>query len=355
MRASPAVSANILVGNLSGLADPKRSSDGGAISVFEYSDPEIKHNVIVQNRALNNNDSGGIFVALWSSPLIEGNLIVGNEGGGLFLGGQEHRYGRTLDPLPPPEDFLVRVLRNLFVGNEHRGGGPAGQVSGAMRFTMQSRALLENNIIARNPGGVHLQRSELVLRNNTILDDLGIIEKMEGLAPVALVNNILRGTLTIRTGVSIAYCNVRGSYRGTGSFDVDPGFVDDGFAATAVAAKYDEASFTTGLTSSRRLRPQALAGRPIQLGESWSVVKDNGTHTLSVWGSLPGEAAMQASFGFSVPPTYRLGPGSPCIDSGTNLDAAATDCYRTPRPLHGGISKTADLGAHEHDQKREGK
>ena len=40
------------------------------------------------------------------------------------------------------------------MGNRHRGSN-----SGAMRVTMESRALIANNVIAENKGGPYLQRS----------------------------------------------------------------------------------------------------------------------------------------------------------------------------------------------------
>ena len=58
-----------------------RSSDGGAISVFMYSDPVIEENVILNNSAPAKNDGGGVFVALWSSAVVADNVVVGNHGG----------------------------------------------------------------------------------------------------------------------------------------------------------------------------------------------------------------------------------------------------------------------------------
>jgi hypothetical protein len=114
-KASPAIVRNVFLSNEAGQKDPMRSSDGGAISAFDHSHPEIRENLVIGNKALSRNDGGGIFVALWSSPVISGNLIVGNsatdDAGGLFVGGQEHRYGVPLDPVPPAAHFLVRVDR----------------------------------------------------------------------------------------------------------------------------------------------------------------------------------------------------------------------------------------------------
>ena len=95
---------NVFLRNITGLDDPMRSSDGGAVSIFDRSDPVIENNVFLNNQALSENDAGGLFVALWSSPVIRKNIFVGNhckdDAGALFVGGQEHRYDIPLDPLP---------------------------------------------------------------------------------------------------------------------------------------------------------------------------------------------------------------------------------------------------------------
>lgn len=349
--ASPRIAENVFLNNVSGLSDPTRSSDGGALSAFLYSNPEILDNIVVGNRSLHSNDSGGIFVALWSSAVIAGNVIVGNEGGddggALFIGGQEHRYDRPLDPVPPAGQFRVKVSGNVIMGN--RQGPPGRSSSGAMRVTMESRALIENNIIAENPGGLHLQRSELVLRNNTIFDDLGYIEEKATVAPGILVNNILRGRVSIQNKSTLDYCNVKGGFFGKGNFDADPGFVDDGVQGTVRSRVADFGGFATKLAViTARLNPHDLAGRPIRVGDEWSVVKDNDEASITVWGSPGEKTTARSPMEFRVPPRYRLGPGSPCIDKGDNQSAPPVDFKGSPRPAYGGLSLTVDIGADEY-------
>jgi len=349
--ASPRIAENVFLKNVSGRGDPTRSSDGGALSAFLYSNPEILDNIVVGNRSLHSNDSGGIFVALWSSAVITGNIIVGNEGGddggALFIGGQEHRYDQPLDPVPSADQFRVKVSGNVIMGNWQ---GPQGKnSSGAMRVTMESRALIENNIIAENPGGLHLQRSELVLRNNTILDDLGYIEEKATVAPGILVNNILRGHVSIQNKATLDYCNVKGGFLGKGNFDADPGFVDDGVKGNVISRVADLGRFVTKLTViSARLKPHDLAGRAIRVGEEWSVVQDNAEGSITVWGSPGEKSPAESPMEFRVPPRYRLGHGSPCIDKGDNRSAPAIDFKGSPRPVHGGLSLTVDIGADEY-------
>ncbi|MFC2140051.1 right-handed parallel beta-helix repeat-containing protein, partial [Bacteroidota bacterium] len=107
----PIIRNNIFFDNIAGLDDPMRSSDGGAISIFDWCDAEITGNVILSNYALSSNDAGGIFVALWSSARIENNLFVDNQAaddaGALFVGGQEHRYDSPLDTIPSADKFYV--------------------------------------------------------------------------------------------------------------------------------------------------------------------------------------------------------------------------------------------------------
>jgi parallel beta-helix repeat protein len=169
-----------------------RSSDGGAVSIFNWSGGVFKGNVVVANRALTENDAGGVFIALWSSIDFVDNTVVGNhagdDAGGLFVGGQEHRYGVPLDAYPPADQFKVLVKGNTFVGNEN-----PNENSGAMRITMESRVILSNNIIAENKGGMYLQRSEISATNNTVWQDYRFIEYKEGLGPSRFEGNILKG------------------------------------------------------------------------------------------------------------------------------------------------------------------
>src|SRR5262245_7474574 len=149
---------NVIVQNVTGVNDAMRSSDGGGISIYDHSNPVVRENVIAANRTLNNNDAGGIFIALWSSPQIENNWILGNassdDAGGLFIDGQKHHYGTPLDPIPPAGRFVVRLEGNTIMGNENPSHN-----SGASRITMQARAELRNNLIARNEAGLYLQSS----------------------------------------------------------------------------------------------------------------------------------------------------------------------------------------------------
>ncbi len=166
-----------------------RSSDGGAISIFDWCDARIENNIVLSNKALASNDAGGIFIALWSSAVVKGNLFIdndaGDDAGGLFVGGQEHRYDSPLDPLPPKDKFFVDVKENIFLGNKN-----SSMNSGAMRFTMESRGIFQRNITAFN-NGIYFQRSEVKVSENIILDDFLFVETKKGLKKGEISNNLI--------------------------------------------------------------------------------------------------------------------------------------------------------------------
>ena len=190
--ANPRINHNVFANNRAGLDDPMRSSDGGAVSFFDWSDGEFVGNLVINNESLANNDAGGLFVALWAAPLIADNTFVGNaagdDAGGLFIGGQEHRYGVPLDPYPPAEAFDVIVERNILVGNTN-----SSHNSGATRITMESRVELTDNLIARNKGGLYLQRSEITAKRNTVWQDWRFLEDKDTLGPSVFTGNIFKG------------------------------------------------------------------------------------------------------------------------------------------------------------------
>ena len=336
-RASPRISRNVFINNTAGVADPMRSSDGGAISVFMYSDPVIEENVILNNSAPAKNDGGGVFVALWSSAVVADNVVVGNHGGddagGLFVGGQEHRYDEPFDPLPPAEEFFVRVTGNLFIGNSN-----PSQNSGAMRFTMEGRGLFANNVTAHN-NGIYFQRSEVTVMNNTILDDFLFVETKEGLKPGVIANNIIWAGFQLETETPVLHSDIRGGQAGPGNIDMDPMLEDDRRTIEAGTTRYDQQRFLTEVTvPGASFQENELANRVVQGKDQWSVIKSNGSDSIVLWGDFSGQA------GFDLLPEYHLQSGSPCLDKGTSTDAPARDRDGDTRPAGAGV----DMGADEH-------
>ena len=276
------VADNVIIGNVAGTADPMRSSDGGGISIFRSSSPEISGNVVLGNKALHNNDGGGIFVAYWSSGKVRNNVIVANEGGddggGLFVGGQEHRYDRPFDPIPSAEEFFVEVTGNRFFGNTN-----PSRNSGALRITMESRGRVERNVAALNPG-FYLQRSELEATDNTILEDTLLIETKEGLEPTRFSNNIVSGSLendgiAIVTDSLVRDSSADAEASGEGNAAGLPEFLEDGRETPGprhllLAGRSPDPRHRGGTPSPRRpgrprrRQPQRLGRRPLRLGPS---------------------------------------------------------------------------------------
>ena len=344
---SPIIAHNVFWNNVTGLIDIARSSDGGAISVYDWSHPKIVGNIISNNESLNDNDVGGLFVAQWSSPLIAGNIIVGNtgadDGGGIFIGGQKHHYGTPLEPLPPKEDFLVQILNNVIMGNDN-----GSHNSGPMRITMESRVVLKNNVIAENVGDVYLQRSNILLVNNTILDGIYHTETKEGLLPGDYRNNIIRGLIKLETEAVLTYNNVARGWEGRGNFFDDPKFVSDGKKGKAVVTAFDSKHFITRLAPSNTdLGNEDYAGRVVRIGDKWGVVASSGSGMIQVWGDYT-RSGFSDLTEFEIMPTYHLQAGSPCIDAGENLLAPEIDMDAEVRPSKGGLALKVDIGADEY-------
>ncbi len=348
---SPTIAHNVFSNNVTGLIDFARSADGGAMSVYDWSHPKIVGNVISNNESLNGNDVGGIFVALWSSPLIAGNIIVGNiggdDGGGIFVGGQKHHYGTPLDPQLPREDFLVRILNNIIMGNDN-----SSHNSGSMRITMESRVELKNNIIAENVGHLYLQRSSVLLENNTITGGLYHTQTKEGLVPGEYRNNIIHGLIEIDTAVELTYNNLTRGYEGIGNFIGDPQFVDNGEKGKAVVSAFDRRHFLTSLKYARSntdSENENYSGRVIKVGEKWGVVASNDAEKINVWGDFSRSGYSDIA-DFEIMPTYHLKADSPCIDAGHNDIGfgAKKDMDLEDRPLNGGIALRVDVGADEY-------
>lgn len=317
--ASPRILANVIVQNQTGLNDPMRSSDGGGISIYDHSNPLVRENVIAANRTWNRNDAGGIFVALWSSARIENNWILGNsasdDAGGIFIGGQKHHYGTPLDPVPPAGSFVVRLEGNTIMGNTN-----PTRNSGASRMAMQARVELCNNLIANNGGGLYLQSSAMVARNNTIVDDMLLLNdgkaSRELPGPTVLAGNILWGKADVRMDVMLTKNDFRGHADGS-NIDRDPMFVDDGWNGPAIALRRDPARAVTWLRLEGHNGSAALAGRVIRFDSFWTAVRSGGMNAISVWGVVPeelGEGPMRVE----ILPSYRLRPESPCMNAGEN-------------------------------------
>ena len=290
---------NVFIKNVAGTDDPMRSSDGGAVSIFDWCHTTIKGNIILGNRSESNNDGGGVFLALWSSAEITNNVFVdnwsGDDAGALFVGGQEHRYDSPLDPLPSKEDFYVSIKENTFLGNSHGGNN-----SGAMRFTMESRGEFVDNIVAHS-NGIYFQRSDVKIVGNTILENFLFKETKEGLNPGHISENIIWGDFIITTEANVINNNIKDGFGGAENLSEPPIFDDDGIEFVAEGVSYHTLKFYTHIyVSDHQFAPGALIGRVVNSGGTWGVVRSNDTHDITLWGDFSREIR------FSILPTYRL-------------------------------------------------
>jgi len=286
--ANPIIAHNVFANNRAGLDDPMRSSDGGGVSIFDWSDGEFVGNLVINNEALANNDAGGIFVALWAAPLITDNVFVGNvagdDAGGLFIGGQEHRYGTPLDPYPPAEAFDVIVERNILAGNTN-----ASHNSGASRITMESRVQLTDNIIARNDGGLYLQRSEVIAKHNTVWQDWRFLEDKETLGPSLFTGNILKGPAgPMEANATFTRNMVAPEVPGKDNLPVEDIFEGDGIEGEISADHFDSTGLTTVIDLTESL-PEGVdfTNRIACVDKNrWSVIKSASATQLILWGRL---------------------------------------------------------------------
>ena len=312
------IANNAIISNVAGAAaDPMRSSDGGGISIFNWSSPEITGNVVLGNWALHNNDGGGIFVAYWSSAKVRDNVIVTNlgsdDGGGLFVGGQEHRYDRPFDPMPSAEEFFVEVTGNRFFGNTDGSGN-----SSALRITMESRGRVEGNVAALN-GGFYLQRSELEVVDNTILEDTLLIETKEGLEPTRFSNNIVTGSLESDGTATVTASLIRDGAEGDGNEAGLPELLDDGRELQVLATSWSPSTHQTRVTVAAPLPPGDLTNRVVTSHDDWGVIHSASGRHLTLWGSI------RFATELSLLPTYRQLADSPGFGKGADAARAVSD------------------------------
>jgi hypothetical protein len=345
---APRIARNVFIDNVSGTADPMRSSDGGAVSAYDRSRARIEENLFVGNRAAGRNDGGAIFVALWSPAVIARNVLAGNEStddaGAIFVGGQKHHYGTPLDPMPPKEEFFVRVEDNVIVGNRNPSG-----TSGGLRMTMESRGIVAGNVLAANAGGLYVQRSDVDVVNNTVLDpsryvDESKLARRTEFRPPRLRNNIFRIGLVLDVpGATLTHCLLPEPRAGHGNLTADPRFTDDGRTLGVTRATFDPRRYQTTLqVALGDLAPEALRLRVARAGERWTVVHAAAAGRVVVWGDASAATSLE------VVPSYRLAAGSPCIDAGTDEGAPARDRDGDPRPLRGRTAPRVDIGADEY-------
>jgi hypothetical protein len=289
-RCNPLIAENVFLHNTSGIDDPMRSSDGGAISVFDWCNLRLENNIIAGNRALASNDAGGVFIALWSSARISGNLFLNNEAdddaGGLFVGGQEHRYDRPLDPIPPQDKFFVSIVDNKFIGNRNKSLN-----SGAMRFTMEGRGEFRANYTAFN-NGIYFQRSEVQITGNLIFDNFLIKETKSGLKISEIRDNMIWAEFDLQTDVVLENNWIKEKSAEAGK--TVPGLGVKSAAKELIAASviYNRRNFTTSvIVPDLNQAVNELANRVVRSGKKWGVIRSNDAVSITLWGDFSEETA----------------------------------------------------------------
>jgi len=196
--------------------------EGGGI-LITFSSPTIRHNLIVDNEAINSTGSvsaggGGIRVGD-GAPRIVNNAIVGNRGmygGGIVLNYcsgaiirnnviSQNRVYQAVAGVPtfggggvwiyrakPGDTTPNTVENNTIVGN--RAWGTTGTSSSAGRG-----------------GGMHVERADVVVRNTIVWSNLQIL------------GNQINGS------PSVSYSDVEDGFAGSGNMNANPLFADSSF------------------------------------------------------------------------------------------------------------------------------
>jgi hypothetical protein len=316
----PTIENNIICDNRSGIKDNDpdrakraRSSNGAGISLSHasslYARAKIASNVVSGNRVGGNSDAGGIYCEYDSSALIIGNTILNNlaedDGGGMYI-------MKGSEPL---------VMSNVFAGN----------TSGGLRLSKEVRARIHNNIFfANHGGGMTLVDAWTLCTNNTV--DGGAIgysnKRYLHIVGSTFMNNIVRsegkaGQIGIESNNGATVSNNMASVStGSGNFEADPKFIDDGANGSLKGVSFDPQRTQTKLVlGSSNPQASSWAGRIVRVGNAWGVIASGTADALMVWGDLRGESPQPASE-FAIAPTYRLSTASPCLGKGVVIPKA---------------------------------
>jgi hypothetical protein len=324
----PQIRNNIFLANRTGLLDPKSktiANNGGAIACSHAAMPAITGNVMVgnlldegsrSNSGSGGSDGGAIHCEYAAKPLIRNNRFVGNGAGD---------DGSCLCMRSMAEPI---VDGNLFAGNWCAGGG-----SGGVRLNKEGRAILTNNLFAHNQtgGGICCTNSWMTCVNNTIVDNGrgGIIYKNvhSYFGPSIIRGNVIHGNESGSIDIAkkakgilpeVSHNSVAGGFPGEGNIAVKPKFIDDGIKGKIAGAR--TAEFTTLLqVEGVSLQPNKLAGRVIRVGDKWSVIKENDATRLTVWGNMDTDRegkGSNAASKFMIIPTYTQTADSPVRNMG---------------------------------------
>lgn len=304
LQSSPAILRNIIRNNV---IDQGYALGGGIYVDTILAAPLIRDNVIADNAALSatvpgSGEGGGIYVSAKSATIsIRGNHILRNravKGGGIQI--------QNLS------DSTARIERNVIRDNEAILGGGIWS-----RDEVGSLTESLNNLIAGNGGADPLARGG------------GHYAEAVGTGMFRMVNNTLAHNLA--DGGSGGAIWLDDSLSGGTSLVANNVLAYNG-AATGGGA--DHTLFLG------ELRSNQFFGNPggdlYDAGGSGATLVDNQFTDPQLRDPLQGN--------------YELGPTSPCIDTGDDVAAPATDLHGFPRPFDGEASGVAqsDRGAYEY-------
>ena len=302
--AQPVLENNIIVENISGANDIKRSrsSSGGGVACAYEARPIIRNNIIANNQALGRSDAGGIYIKYFSYPHVENNWILGNEcdddGGGLYT-------MRQSQPL---------IKGNIFAGNWTYSGG-----CGAVRLSKEGRADVLENLMVSNPGGgVMSVDSYIRLEGNTIIHNSAgsafwYVQNFSYLQPSFLQNNIMReneqGPLKITTDKGHPLI-IKNNNMDTDSYlidndNFDPLFMPDGKQGRIRSIDYDDSFYLSVIEPAKKLTDKdQIPGRIIHIGDRWGVIQKIVNDKIWAWGNFKEKILIEMDY--EILPSYTV-------------------------------------------------
>jgi hypothetical protein len=176
---------------------------------------------------------------------------------------------------------------------------------------------IENNLIFSNSDAITSISAYLNLKNNTIVDNgVGVGHANQYapyIKPPVVVGNVIYSNGGGQLGIegsgedtpSVKNNDIQGGYKGAGgdgNFDEKPQFVDDGAKADVKSIEYDADHATTSISADLANTDKA-AGRIVNVGDKWGVIKEAGGGKIIVWGDLSSD---QKPATVTLAPTYRL-------------------------------------------------
>jgi hypothetical protein len=328
----------------------KLAYGGGLFGYLSYA--IVKGNTFADNELLNTFDgSGGGMYLTRSRPIIDGNTFTGNQArNGAAI------YGTLSNPV---------ISRNTFSNNSFYTTYPLplyfGALQGAVNLDLGPGFLIEGNLFSGNRAATGAAmaitmnmsgsiRNNLITGNTAVTPETGYNNGMGGgiycsVSPTAaeditIVNNTIVGNSAgVMPGI--------GALGGGIAISLPPPLPPP---ATTPPGKLIIGNNIIAFNSSGIFQTPTTPMLVPQL-----VTNDLFNTTANYVNITPGASDISADPSFVNRPTadYRLAPGSPCIDTGSNSlvpAAGAGDRAGNPRIVdgnHDGVP-TVDMGAYEH-------